>query len=321
MAASGFSRAAALALVALAACTDREPTTGPIGNDYPAHPGFDISIYPGDAALAAWKSPASPYEWVGYYLLAPCHRTDSSWVGRRAQLAAAGWGIAVLYVGQQDWRYIPIVLDAPTSVRAGARVDRPTIGESVDTDATGTPESIPTGASGTIAAAVALTCSSQLLTADQGTLEGVDAAEKTARDGFALGSTIYLDVEHVTTVDPALAEYVRAWVASVLRDGRYRAGIYMSRSNATAIHDAAVAGYRDVGRLDSPSFWVAASTASLGFSLGSLPSDVGFDYVSVWQGALNVVDEWNGVRLTIDRNVASTASPSAPLLLASHGDP
>src|SRR5574338_273882 len=102
MAASGFSRVAVLALVALAACSDREPTTGPTGRDYPAHPGFDISIYPGDAALAAWKSPGSPYEWVGYYLLAPCHRTDASWVGRRAQLEAAGWGTAVLYVEQQD---------------------------------------------------------------------------------------------------------------------------------------------------------------------------------------------------------------------------
>ena len=62
-------------------------------------PGFDTWQYPGDDVMRAWRE-ASPYRWVGYYLLAPCRR-DGSWVGKRAVLEQQGWGIAVLYVGQQ----------------------------------------------------------------------------------------------------------------------------------------------------------------------------------------------------------------------------
>src|SRR5690349_21330073 len=36
-----------------------------------AHAGFDTRVYPGEAALRTWKQ-RSPYEWVGYYLPAPC---------------------------------------------------------------------------------------------------------------------------------------------------------------------------------------------------------------------------------------------------------
>ncbi len=49
--------------------------------------------------MQAWRAD-SPYEWVGYYLAAPCHR-DSSWAGTRPKLERMGWGTAVLYVGQQ----------------------------------------------------------------------------------------------------------------------------------------------------------------------------------------------------------------------------
>ena len=63
------------------------------------HPGFDTSFYPGEEALRVWRQ-ASPYEWIGYYLPAPCHR-DSSWVGTRQTIERLGWGTAVLYVGQQ----------------------------------------------------------------------------------------------------------------------------------------------------------------------------------------------------------------------------
>ena len=61
---------AVLTMLLTAACTEHG-ITGPIpvptGN---THPGFDTSIYPGDAAMAAWRKPSSPYEWVGYYLKA-----------------------------------------------------------------------------------------------------------------------------------------------------------------------------------------------------------------------------------------------------------
>src|SRR5215207_2671446 len=43
--------------------------------------GFDTSIYPGDAAMTSWREHAG-YDWVGFYLPAPCHK-DDSWSGKR----------------------------------------------------------------------------------------------------------------------------------------------------------------------------------------------------------------------------------------------
>src|SRR5689334_2849742 len=85
----------------ICACTDRG-ITGPTPTSVESHAGFDTSIYPGDAAMSAWHKPSSPYEWVGYYLQAPCHR-DPSWMGKRSTLRSMGWGLAVLYVGQQTF--------------------------------------------------------------------------------------------------------------------------------------------------------------------------------------------------------------------------
>ena len=70
------------------------------------YPGFDTNLYPGDDAMRAWRDHAG-YHWVGYYLLAPCHK-DGSWQGKRDMLESMGWGVAVVYVGQQTWgRPIP----------------------------------------------------------------------------------------------------------------------------------------------------------------------------------------------------------------------
>jgi hypothetical protein len=64
-------------------------------------PGFDTWRYPGDDLMVEWRQ-SSPYRWVGYYLPAPCHRSES-FSGKRQFLAQSGWGIAVLYVGQQTF--------------------------------------------------------------------------------------------------------------------------------------------------------------------------------------------------------------------------
>jgi len=67
----------------------------------PAFAGFDTSIYPGDAIMS-WLKANTNLVWCGYYLApAPSHSKDSSWMGTRARLSAAGWGIAPLYVGEQ----------------------------------------------------------------------------------------------------------------------------------------------------------------------------------------------------------------------------
>ena len=70
--------------------------------------GFDTSIYPGDIAMQAWREHAG-YDWVGFYLPAPCHK-DDSWTGKRETIERMGWGVAVVYVGQQTWGRTPRLL-------------------------------------------------------------------------------------------------------------------------------------------------------------------------------------------------------------------
>src|SRR2546430_5789447 len=70
------------------------------------HLGFDTFAYPGDDAMRAWLTADKPYRWVGYYLSAPCHN-DDSWVGKRDTLSSMGWGMAVVYAGQQTWGGAP----------------------------------------------------------------------------------------------------------------------------------------------------------------------------------------------------------------------
>jgi hypothetical protein len=245
---------------------------GPRGDSIVAFPGFDIANYPGDAAMRAWKYPASPYYWVGYYLPAPCHR-DTSWAGKRASLTEMGWGIAALYVGQQDFAHLLNV--APQTARAASAST----------------------------AAAAVVCSATLLSTAQGTAEAADAVAKLAADGFADSTTVYLDVETVTTITPDLLDYYRAWIAGVLRDGRYRPGVYAGKSNAQALYDAAVELYRAANRSDAPPFWVASGAD---FSLSKQPSDVGFAFAQVWQGMFNVSQRFNGTTLTVDVDVGAT---------------
>ena len=74
--------------------------------------------------MKAWKeTPGSPYKWVGYYLPAPCHN-DESWVGKRDTLQQLGWGVAIVYVGQQTWGKTPRDL---TSAERDARARRTTV--------------------------------------------------------------------------------------------------------------------------------------------------------------------------------------------------
>ena len=72
-----------------------------VANVTAGHLGFDTNVYPGDDAMRAWRRDGA-YEWVGYYLPAPCHK-DDSWSGRRQHLVDNGWGLAVIYGGKQTW--------------------------------------------------------------------------------------------------------------------------------------------------------------------------------------------------------------------------
>jgi hypothetical protein len=272
---------AAIAAVSIAtACggsgvTAPAPATGtPAKADVVSFPGFDISLYPGDAAMRAWLYPASPYYWAGYYLAAPCHH-DTSWTNKFTTLRGMGWGITAIYVGQQDWSQIP----QAAAARAGEVSQQ------------------------------LITCSASLLSDAQGVSEAADAVAKMRADGFPDRSVIFLDVEPVTVVTPALVEYFRAWIGGVVRDGHYRAAVYASKQNAMALYTAAVDAAHSAGATDTPTFWIASSA---GFTQSASPTAVGFDFARLWQGAFDVVQTWSGVKLTVDVDVATTKSPSTP---------
>lgn len=284
-------RAIALgSIAALAACGSDSgsitgPPTPPVDTTKASYLGFDISVYPGDAAMAAWKYPASPYYWAGYYLPAPCHHTDTSWSGKYTTVSGMGWGVLAIYVGQQDWTQIPQDL---------AVFDRAQPSEAL--------------APMTEYSSAFMTCSASLLSVDQGRAEALDAIGKLKADGFPMRSTVYLDVEYVSTVTPALLDYIRGWLSGIVADGEYQPGIYMAKSNAATIHDAAHATAAQFATPD-PAFWIASS---IGFDTTRRPTDVGLSYASVWQGMFDVHRSYNGVALTIDEDVASKRSPSAP---------
>jgi len=262
------------AALALASCAESTRIIEPVVTA--THPGFDTSIYPGDAAMRAWLKPNSPYEWSGYYLAAPCHK-DISWSGKRSTLLGMGWGLAVIFVGQQTFDDVPIVSNA-----------RATILEDVG---------------------VQVTCSRTLLSKEQGTIDADDAISKTALEGFTPGTVIYLDIEHMDAIPSTMEDYYRAWVQRVIVDGRYRPGIYCHRFNALAINAGANAAATGVGSGQKIPFWIAST---IGFSMNKKPTDVGFSFASMWQGILDTTQTWNGVTLALDVDIADTRSPSAP---------
>jgi hypothetical protein len=214
-------RAALIPLLVTLACACASlATAGPAARPTSAsHPGFDTGKYPGEKTLAAWKD-AAPYEWVGYYLMAPCHR-DPSWVGRRSELARAGWGVAVLYVGQQAF----------------------------ENDTTPPDPNAP------------ILCSRTLLTADRGKADAEDARLKADNDGFPRGSVVFLDVEKMARVPAELVTYYNAWMDEMLRDGHYLPGTYVHRDNASELYALARAAYLRAGRAETPPFWIASTGA------------------------------------------------------------
>jgi hypothetical protein len=262
-----------------------------------SHVGFDTNIYPGDRAMTAWRD-AGEYEWVGYYLDAPCH-SDVSWNGKRKRLVDTGWGLAVIYVGQQTWgkSYKPVT----TTTKVRVPVRKKSGKRSYVTRTMKRTSTIPVATS-------ADGCSASFVNAAQGRIDARDAIATTAREGFAAGTVVFLDVEYMTSVPQRMREYYRAWTRAVLTDGRYRPGVYAHTRNAAAIYDDIAEEFVLAGAKGEPPFWIAGTG---GFSTDATPTDVGHKFASAWQGLLDVVRTHNGVKLPIDISVSSMASPSA----------
>jgi hypothetical protein len=268
------------------------------------HLGFDTYAYPGDDEMRAWQTASKPYKWVGYYLSAPCHR-DDSFMGKRETLSRMGWGMAVIYVGQQTWGRTPGQKVTVTRyVKKRVRQVKKRNGKRVVSYVT---RRVPVRVKVTPRAARGSSCSTQLVSAARGTADANDAIAKTAAEGFARGTVIFLDIERMESVPRAMRDYYKAWTARVVEDGRFRPAYYTHSFNANTI-------YRDVKQLlagagitDDPPFWIASVR---GFSEDKQPSEVGHAFAQVWQGVLDIVETHNGVQLPIDINVAQLPSPS-----------
>jgi hypothetical protein len=237
--------------------------------------GFDTYTYPGDAKMRAWKNaPNAPYEWVGFYLPGgPCYR-GTSWHGKRQTLTDMGWGLAVVYVGQQTWNRRVRTL-TPAQIAAQKRRG--------------------------------VTCNADFLGTSRGVEDGLDAIRRTEAEGFPKGTVIFLDIERMEHMPQQMRDYYKAWVATILKDGRYRPGIYVHAHNAVAVYGDVTDVFRAAGVGEEPRFWIASARD---FSPDKAPQDVGHEFAGMWQGVIDVVRRIADVALPIDINVSNWQSPS-----------
>jgi hypothetical protein len=249
--------------------------TATIANNYEKghYVGFDTHTYPGTATMKTWKeTPGSPYSWVGYYLPSPCH-ADDSWIGKRDTLRTMGWGIAIVYVGQQTWGRTPRLLSADKLMALRQRTK----------------------------------CSADLITAEEGVRNADDATAKAKAEGFAPGSVVFLDLERMEKIPPAMRNYYVAWTARMLSNGTYLPGYYAHEHNAQQVYDDVVSQFRAAGSKAEPRFWIAGGK---GFDTGRAPQDVGYAFAGMWQGVIDVARSVANIKLPVDVNVGSWASPS-----------
>lgn len=268
--AAGALRVAVWTAVVLfaAGCGPAAPPGAPAPGEARGVPGFDTRDHPGDEALRTWRE-TSPYRWIGYYLEAPCY-TGTTWRGTREGLRDMGWGIAVLFVGEQDWAEI-----------------------------------VP--ADQVVADSTAPRCARANLHAERGRTDAAAAASAASAEGFPPGTVVYLNVERVERVSPELLDYVRAWMAGMLEDGRFVPALYAHAHNAEALHAVAREVFASGGPPGEPRLWVARTG---GFDLRRGPEESGFPAAHIWQGILDTSETWGGVTLRIDANVARSADPS-----------
>jgi len=254
--------------------------------------------------MRAWRSGDSPYHWTGYYLPSPCHQ-DEGWSGKRETLTSMGYGLAVLYVGQQTWGRRPgaphmerVKVAKRVTSYVGTGKKRRKVTRTVTRTVLRRSPPPPPGA----------TCSSSFVSGARGMREGVDATQRTAREGFPRGTTVFLDIERMDVMPQAMRDYYSAWVRAVLDDGRFVPGIYVHTHNANTVYTDVKAVYQSVGLEGEPPFWIAKSR---GFDTNKHPRETGHTFAAIWQGVLDVNQTWNGHEIPIDVNVAALPSPSS----------
>ena len=245
--------------------------------------GFDTNVYPGDRAMAAWKQ-SGEYEWVGYYLSAPCH-SDNSWSGTRSKLLQNGWGLAVIYVGQQTWgkSYGPVTTTKKVRVATTKHGKRHVVIRTMKRTST-----IP------VATSDDGHCSASFVNTTQGGIDARDAIATTAREGFPRGTVVFLDVEYMDALPQRMRDYYRAWTQKCSPTDAIAPASTRTRATPATIYDDVSEEYDSAGVDGDPPFWIAGKGS---FSPESSPTEVGHAFATAWQGMLDVVRTHNGVKL------------------------
>jgi Domain of unknown function (DUF1906) len=179
--------------------------------------GFDTDIFPGLASMQTWRE-SSPFAFAGYYLTGPCHG-NSSWLGNWQALKDQGWGLAVLYVGQQG----------PAGL-TGRRCTHNTL----------------TDAQGVLDAQELFAVASS---------EGLLPGTRVFLDVELIDPNDAADQPNLAPMQ----EYFRAWIRTLLQDEdhRYVPGLYCHLRNANDFRAAAVSEFDANEVDDEPALWVA----------------------------------------------------------------
>jgi hypothetical protein len=240
-------------------------------------------------------------------------------MGKRERLANMGWGMAVIYVGQQTWDQTPtgyrttftkvertrhVKKRVKTTVRLNGKPVTRYVTRTVPVKQT---ISVPKRVRVSQTAAALDECDAQLVSGTRGAIEADDAIRRTEAEGFPRGTVIFLDIERMNVTPGKMREYYKAWTQRVLADGRYRPGYYVHTRNAARVYDDVTSVFAAAGHADDPTFWVAGGRD---FSPDKAPHDVGHSFAGMWQGRLDIVEVWMGHRLPLDVNVAAVKDPS-----------
>jgi hypothetical protein len=147
---------------------------------------------------------------------------------------------------------------------------------------------------------------SHKLSAQQGTLDGQNAAQLAAQAGFPQQSVVYLDIETGPPLQSAFLDYYAAWTQSVVAND-YTPGVYCSYLLAAQLQ----------ARDARPVFWVFRLKFPMSATITAPvappdPTQSGFSDATLLQFAQNVTLRLpNGTQITpVDLDSSTSADPS-----------
>lgn len=166
---------------------------------------------------------------------------------------------------------------------------------------------------------------SSILTSDQGTIDGKNAADLVMADQFPQGTFVYLDWEYGGLDGKGGSAYIMAWIAAVLGDRRAMPGIYCSHNVAPRI----VPLIDKADPTPMVRFWCwnvsVASAHPFSGDLSNIPaidpSGCGVPGADAWQREQNAIVTFPKgapiASLQVDFSTSSLADPGAPLIASS----